>query len=176
MPQSVAHQATLAIQLTHLAEQSRQAAIFEERNRIACEIHDTLAQTFTGVAMQLQAATCFLNTKPNQAQACITRAQQLAQAGLAEARRSVWALQPEATEYSDLSTTLKRIAEQLTAQTPVQVKVYVEGTPRPLPPGDIIKITGDMLNLGRRPMDGGDMCTDDRRPTVLNPTGVRKVA
>ncbi len=130
----LAYQATLAIQLTRLAEQSRQTAVLEERNRMAREIHDTLAQAFTGIGMQLEAANRFLTTKPDQTRSCIARAHKLAYSGLAEARRSVWALQPEAAEYSDLPTALRRIVEQLTAETFMRAKVWVQGTPRPLPP------------------------------------------
>src|SRR5438128_11888425 len=56
LAQALAHQALLAIQLHDVAEQSRQAAILEERNRMARDIHDTLAQGFTGVVVQLEAA------------------------------------------------------------------------------------------------------------------------
>ena len=54
LAQALAHQAMLAIQLTDLAEQSRQAAVLAERNRMARDIHDTLAQGFTGVIVQLE--------------------------------------------------------------------------------------------------------------------------
>src|SRR6266567_1200656 len=56
LAQALAHQAMLAIQLNESAEQSRKAAILEERNRMARDIHDTLAQGFTGVIVQLEAA------------------------------------------------------------------------------------------------------------------------
>jgi len=55
LAQALAHQAMLAIQLNEFAEQSRQAAVLEERNRLARDIHDTLAQGFTGVIVQLEA-------------------------------------------------------------------------------------------------------------------------
>ncbi len=129
LAQALAHQATLAVQLTHLAEESRQATLLEERNRMAREIHDTLAQAFTGIFMQLQAASRFLASEPEQTQLCINRAQNLAREGLAEARRSVWYLHQEGTEDGNLLHTLTRITEQLTAGTSVQAKVYLQGTP-----------------------------------------------
>src|SRR5262249_38265091 len=55
LAQALAHQAMLAIQLNEFAERSRQAAILEERNRMARDIHDTLAQGFTGVIVHLEA-------------------------------------------------------------------------------------------------------------------------
>ena len=147
--QALAQQAALVIQLTRLAEQSKQAAILEERNRMAREIHDTLAQSFTSIRMQLEAATRFLNCKPEQAQACITFAQDLAKSGLAEARRSVWALQPEAEDYRHLSTTLERLAAQQTAETSIQVEVVIIGTPYALPPDvgmNLLRIGQEALN------------------------------
>src|SRR5271166_4629161 len=51
---ALATQASLAIQLTRLAKTARQSAVLEERNRLAGEIHDTLAQSFAGISMQLE--------------------------------------------------------------------------------------------------------------------------
>ena len=147
--QALAQQAALVIQLTRLAEQSKQAAILEERNRMAREIHDTLAQSFTSIRMQLEAAIRLLNCKPEQAQACITFAQELAKSGLAEARRSVWALQPEAEDYRHLSTALQRLAAQQTAETSIQVEVVIIGTPYALPPDvgmNLLRIGQEALN------------------------------
>jgi PAS domain S-box-containing protein len=131
LAQALAQQVTLAIQLTHLAEQSREAAILEERNRIAQEIHDSLAQAFTGILMQLQAATRFLTSNWEQSQSCITRAQDLARSGLAQARHSVGYLSQSDAQDNDLDLfqTLTHIAEQLTVGTSVQAQVCVEGTP-----------------------------------------------
>src|SRR6266481_3736173 len=55
LTRALAHQATLAMQLTRLSAQSRQSAVMAERNRMARDIHDTLAQGFTGVIVQLEA-------------------------------------------------------------------------------------------------------------------------
>ena len=56
LTQALAHQVMLALQLNEFAEQGHRAAVFEERNRMARDIHDTLAQGFTGVIVQLEAA------------------------------------------------------------------------------------------------------------------------
>jgi nitrate/nitrite-specific signal transduction histidine kinase len=53
---ALASQASLAIQLTRLAREARQSAVLEERNQLAGEIHDSLAQIFTGISMQLPTA------------------------------------------------------------------------------------------------------------------------
>src|SRR5438132_1327210 len=77
-----------------LAEQDRQATLLAERNRMAREIHDTLAQGFTGIVLQLQAAEKALACAPDRALPSLQRALNLAKESLAEARRSVWALRP----------------------------------------------------------------------------------
>ena len=63
---ALATQASLAIQLTRLAKTARQSAVLEERNQLAGEIHDSLAQFFTGISMQLGAAKEVLNRGDNQ--------------------------------------------------------------------------------------------------------------
>ncbi len=112
---ALAQQATLAIQLTNLAEQGRQAAILEERNRMAREIHDTLAQAFTGVIIQLGAASRIITDESADVQAHINQARDLAREGLAEARRSVNALRPQILETSNLRKAFNRLAAQMSA-------------------------------------------------------------
>ncbi len=128
--QALANQAALAIELTQLAEQAKDAAILEERNRIAGEIHDTLAQAFTGIMMQLQASERLLTTNPTQAKVCLTRAQTLAKSGLTEARRSVWALYTPIDE--NLFQHLTTIIHAFTEDTEVEIQMCLEGTPYPI--------------------------------------------
>jgi signal transduction histidine kinase len=120
-------------QLTYLAEQSRQAAVLEERNRIAREIHDTLAQAFTGILIQLGVAQRIVKQQPAEAWELVEHVGQLARQGLAEARRSVWALQPQALEYNDLANSLPHAIEQMTCDAPLCTHISVHGTPRLLP-------------------------------------------
>ena len=87
---ALAHQAGLAIQLTRLARGAKQAAILGERNRMAGEIHDSLAQSFVGISMQLDAAEAAGSRAKGIRH--LQRANELAQFGLAEARRSVLSL------------------------------------------------------------------------------------
>ncbi len=134
LAQALAQQAVLALHLTRLAEQSRQAAVLEERNRIAQEIHDTLAQAFTGILIELGVAQRIAKQRPEEAWGLIEHVRDLAHQGLAAARRSVWALQPQALEYSNLALTLARTVEQMTSSTPVRADMSVQGTARALPP------------------------------------------
>ena len=134
LAQALAQQATIAVQLTRLADQGRQAAILQERNRMAREIHDTLAQGFTGVLIQLEAAKSILIQEPDEAKAHILQARDLARESLAEARRSVHALRPQALEDSNLPSALARLIERMTSGTPIEAKFQIDGAPRLLPP------------------------------------------
>ena len=109
---ALATQASLAIQLTRLAKNARQSAVLEERNQLAGEIHDSLAQFFTGISMQLGAAKEVIQTGSDNGMSYIERATELAQFGLAEARRSAFSLQPSVIEESGLIETLQKLVER----------------------------------------------------------------
>ncbi|MCC7547255.1 MAG: GAF domain-containing sensor histidine kinase [Burkholderiales bacterium] len=95
LAEALAGQATLAVQMARLGEQAREAAVLGERNRIARDIHDTLAQGFTGVVVNLEAAARSVR-KHNIGAALehIGHARDLARSCLDEARMSVRALRP----------------------------------------------------------------------------------
>ncbi len=129
--EALAGQATLAIQMARLAEQARQAAVLEERNRIARDIHDTLAQGFTGVVVNLEASSRALKKQSiDVALEHIEHAQQLAQAGLEEARLSVRALRPEAT--ADVSVALDALVRRIDETGSVRGALNIIGAKRPL--------------------------------------------
>src|SRR6202011_2140219 len=108
---ALAAQASLAIHLTGLAKTARQSAVLEERNQLAAEIHDALAQSFTGITMQLGVAGEQLAAKEGDPLCQIQRANEIAKFGLAEARRSILSLRSSAIEESGLTTTLQRLVE-----------------------------------------------------------------
>jgi len=115
---SVAHQATLCIGLKKLGMAAKNAAVLAERNRIGQEIHDGLAQGFTGILMQLGAAEeaisdCARNSPLPE---ILTRIQNLAKQGLTDARKSVGALRPDAARRVGLELALRALAERSTVQ------------------------------------------------------------
>jgi signal transduction histidine kinase len=116
-----------------LLTQAREAGVSDERQRMAREIHDTLAQGLTGIITQLQAAEQFADD-----QAVWRRhfqaATRLARESLSEARRSVHALRPEALETARLSEALAGVAERWSALNGIAVQVTTTGTARPMPP------------------------------------------
>jgi PAS domain S-box-containing protein len=135
LAQALAHQAMFAIQLNEFAEQSQQAAVLKERNRMARDIHDTLAQSLTGVIVQLQAAEdATLKSYKKEARNHLQSARELARHGLAEARRSVRALRPQALEEATFWEALKSLMKNATAGTSLETKFRVRGEMRDLPP------------------------------------------
>jgi signal transduction histidine kinase len=127
LAQALAHQVMLAIQ-------SREAATLEERNRMARDIHDTLAQGFTAIVIHLQAAEdAEAKGLKKDAAKHLQSARDLARESLAEARRSVHALRPEALEDTSFWVALKRMIKQSTAGTPLRTRCHVHGHQRELP-------------------------------------------
>jgi signal transduction histidine kinase len=109
---ALATQASLAIQLTRLANTARQSAVLEERNRLAGEIHDALAQSFAAILMQLQLAQEQMAEKEGGLLGYIRHAYETAKFGLAEARRSVLSLRSSVLRDSGFITALQRLVER----------------------------------------------------------------
>lgn len=107
----------MAEQNLRISEVSRRAAVLEERNRMARDMHDTLAQGFTGVIVQLEAAQhAVAHGSSADANAHMHRAGELARQSLGEARRSIRALRPQALEHGDLCVALDRVMKDMTQE------------------------------------------------------------
>ncbi|MEH2066453.1 MAG: AAA family ATPase [Nostoc sp.] len=114
-------------------KRAEEASILEERNYMAREIHDTLAQAFTGIIIHARSASNKVTADPEKAQTLLTQILDLARSGLAEARRSVEALhRPYLLESSNLQDALSRLAAQLDSSIATQIVYEVIGTPYPL--------------------------------------------
>jgi PAS domain S-box-containing protein len=134
LTQALAHQVMLAIQLNEFAAQGQRAAVFEERNRMARDIHDTLAQGFTGVIVQLEAAEDAISCgSRKEADAHLHRAGELARQSLSEARRSVHALRPGALEAHNFWDALKGVIKNTTVGTALHTKFAAQGKLPTLP-------------------------------------------
>jgi PAS domain S-box-containing protein len=135
LAQALAHQAMFAVQLDQFAEQSQRAAVLEERNRMARDIHDTLAQGFTGVIMQLEAAEKAIeHHRPKQADEHLRSAGGLARKSLSEARRSVHALRPQALKKENFWDALKDMIKSITVGTALHPSFKIQGKISRLPP------------------------------------------
>jgi PAS domain S-box-containing protein len=128
LAQALAHQAMLAMQIGR-------AATLEERNRMARDIHDTLAQGFTAVIVQLQAAEdARARGLKAEVEQHLVSARELARESLNEARRSVRALRPQALENATFWEALQGVVKRATAGTSLRTSFRAHGTPRELPP------------------------------------------
>lgn len=130
---ALAQHVGLALRLANLAEEAKQTAILDERNRMARDIHDTLAQSFTGIIMQLEALKSFPMLAADETQAHLNRIRDIARLGLSEARRSVQALRPVALETASFPDALRHLLTQMTQSTPVQTTLHIEGVVQSLP-------------------------------------------
>ncbi|WP_442948017.1 AAA family ATPase [Nostoc sp.] len=130
-----------------LREQKRaeQASILEERNRMAREIHDTLAQSFTGILVQVGAATQVLADDIEATQAHLEIIDELARTGLAEARRSVVALRPQLLEDGNLHSALHRLVTQMRAAADTALIYEIKGTAYSLP----TEVENHLLRIGQ---------------------------
>jgi PAS domain S-box-containing protein len=146
LAQALAHQAMFAIQLNEFADQSRHAAVLEERNRMARDIHDTLAQGLMGVIVQLQAAEdATAKGYKKDAANHLQSARDLARAGLNEARRSVRALRPQALEDATFWDALRTVIKNATAGTGLHAEFQRRGKTRELSP----LVQENLLHIGQ---------------------------
>lgn len=125
--------------------ESQFAAVLQERNRIAREIHDNLAQEMLGVSVQLELVARTMPASAELARTHLDRVRVLVRHGIAEARRYVWDLRSQALDMNDLPSALSETARRLTTDTGVAAQVEVSGTFRPLSP----LIEGNLLRIGQ---------------------------
>jgi two-component system NarL family sensor kinase len=105
----LARQIATVIQNARLFEQQHNLAVAEERNRLAREIHDTLAQGLTAITLQLEVADALLEVGPEQARPKIAKALELTRANLEEARRSVMDLRAAPLQERTLPAALREL-------------------------------------------------------------------
>jgi signal transduction histidine kinase len=116
-----------------LAEVSRQAGVMAERQRLAGEIHDTLAQGFSSIVMLIQAAEAQLELSPATARRQLGLAAQTARENLAEARTLVGGLASAHLLAGTLEDALRRITERASAELGLQASFTTDGASRRLP-------------------------------------------
>lgn len=117
-----------------LAAAERREGILEERQRLAREIHDTLAQGFTSIVMHLEAAEQALQTDPNLLQKHLDQARSTARASLDQARRVVQDLRPDVLEQQSLPSAIERTATSWNEETDIPVTTKTTGNSVPLHP------------------------------------------
>jgi PAS domain S-box-containing protein len=113
--------------------EARFAAVLEERTRLARDIHDTLLQGFTGIALKLVAAINRV-TEPVESVVALRELVGLAQQTLTDARRAVWDLRSPALAGGDFPAALRSAAEDCVRGTILGLQYDVGGPPRPVDP------------------------------------------
>ncbi|MEH2369795.1 PAS domain-containing protein [Nostoc sp.] len=133
--------------MTDISDRKRaeHTSILEERNRMAREIHDTLAQSFTGILLQVGAVTQVLADDPEATQVHLEMIEELARAGLAGTRRSVSALRPRLLEEGNLESALHRIVAQMRATTDTALICETQGIAYSLS----IEVENNLLRIGQ---------------------------
>ena len=116
-----------------LLAQAREAGILDERQRLAGEIHDVLAQGLTGIVTQLEAADAAAG-RPADWRRHLDTARKLARDGLTEARRSVQALRPQPLDSAALPDAIGEVVHGWSRLTGVTAELTTTGTPRSLLP------------------------------------------
>ncbi len=133
--QTLASQLAVAMKNAQLFEQTREVAVLEERNRMAREIHDTLAQGLTGIVLQLEAAEQDLEEKCEEdLKEHLGRAKALARESLQQARRSVWNLLPQELDRRTLEDALREEVRRFSDVGREQATFALSGDRRELRP------------------------------------------
>jgi signal transduction histidine kinase len=123
----------------------RLQAVLEERERLAHEIHDTLAQSFAGIGFQLQAIRKAIPSESPGLRQQVDLARALVRHSHKEARRSLEPSSPELPGEIDLLASLESSARTMVEGGSVEVTAASTGAPRPIPP----KITASLLRIGQ---------------------------
>jgi len=138
--------AQLKTQITARKESEVQSkAVLAERTRLAQELHDTLEQSLTGIALQMETSAKLFNKNPNGANHHLELAMNLMSQSQVEVRRSIWDLRCRALEQFDLPGALRLSSRQIIDGTRIHVQVAAKGRVRPLP--EIVE--DNLLRIGQ---------------------------
>ena len=139
---TIADQVGVAIERSRLGEQSIEHARADERARLARDVHDTFAQGFTAIALQIESGLSHLRPR-DRARLPLGRALDVARENLDEARRSIRSLRASPLENRPLAEALGALSRQFTADTGVRVGIDIADA-GPLPPA----IESEVLRIG----------------------------
>lgn len=126
---------SIAVERARLAEKSTRLGAVEERNRLAREIHDSLAQGLTATTLQLESADALLDSEPDAigARERLRRALSLTQSNLEETRRSVLDLRAAPLEGQTLAGALKSLVNTWKQEHKLSAYFEAVNAGRPLP-------------------------------------------
>jgi signal transduction histidine kinase len=157
---TVSSQITLALENLRLMEQARQTGVLQERQRLAHEIHDTLAQGFTSIVMHLEAAEQALPPEHPTVQRHLDLARKTARKSLTQARRVVQALRPEPLEQASLPEAINRVVARWSEESSIPAHTTLTGDPQPLHPEvevTLLRVTQEALANVRKHAQAGQV-------------------
>jgi len=111
--------------LTEFAAAMEQLSITRERSRLARELHDTLAHTLSGLAVQLEAVSALWESDPSRARGLLQRASETTRSGLTETRRALQALRASPLEDLGLGGALRELAEAAAQRARLALQVEI---------------------------------------------------
>ncbi|MBV9926039.1 MAG: histidine kinase [Acidobacteria bacterium] len=158
-----------ALRLRQVRE--RYGVVLQERNRIAREIHDNLAQEILGISVQLEIVARTMASAPEVARKHLDRARGLVRSSVAEARRYVWDLRSQSLDERDLPAALAEMTRRLTAESGVQTQFSVGGTFRPLAP----QVENNLLRIGQEAVGNAVRHAQAKNVSVSLDFGAREV-
>lgn len=120
-------------------------ATLAERTRLARDLHDTLEQALTGIALQLDTTAKLIARSPTDAERHLELARGFMKQSQLELRRSIWDLRSRELEQFDIAKALLSTGAQIVHGTSLRVELETEGTPTPLP--EIIE--ENLLRIGQ---------------------------
>jgi signal transduction histidine kinase len=148
--------------LREQASSAEQLATARERNRLARDLHDTLAHSLAGLVVQLQAIDTLLKAEPDAARSELAKARQLAHTGLQEARQAIQDLRANPIEDLGLARALEREAIDFGERADVQVEVHVTDPKRPL----ANDIAAQVLRIAQEAFNNVEHHADAQRVSV----------
>jgi signal transduction histidine kinase len=116
--------------LTHYASTLEQLAVSRERNRLARELHDTLAHSLTAISVSLETAKAYFNIDSNKTRELLDKSLEATRSGVDETRRALKALRSSVLEDMGLGLAIQRAAESAAARFNLELEL---GLQNPLP-------------------------------------------
>jgi len=131
-------------------QQTRHAAVLEERSRIARDLHDTLEQGLTGLSLQMKAIETELDGSPHPVRSRLQQARQMLRQSRALAHNAIRELRSEVTapRHEGLTEGLRRVADSWNQSGALRVDVRIAGHPRSLAP----RLENHLLGIGTEAM------------------------
>lgn len=157
--EALAKQLGLAMETCRLIEEARQAAIVREREHIAREIHDTLAQGFTAILIHLKTLRKQFSFSADAIETLDTL-QHVAQDNLIEARRSLWTLRPRLLGHGNIADGLRRLINSAERVGDMKIELATDSAIPTIPEkveDELIRIAQEALQNALRYGEGTEI-------------------